>query len=71
MAPQIQKPVICDFQLTPGCSERKGLTDAKWGYLTMVGKEVKFACEECATEIVGRIANDLEGKIRARGDGVA
>lgn len=71
MATTELKTETCDFRLTQPCKDRKGVTDAELGYLTMVGNLPYFACDDCVEELITRIALKLERTLSARGDSVA
>ncbi len=58
----------CDFELTKACRKRNGVTLAEDGYSTTIEGVTRFACDECADEIVSRIAKDLESRISAKRD---
>jgi|GEM_PF-3102786 hypothetical protein len=70
MAPQ-QQLETCDFKLTEACKSRRGITEAKLGYLTTIGTLPRFACDDCAQVIADKIERTLRVKIIERGDRIA
>lgn len=71
MAPPETKTETCDFRLARVCQERWGTTDAKKGFLTMIGDQPRFACDECAEVITDKVEKTLKVRIIQRGDRVA
>lgn len=70
MAPAQLKTETCSFQMTEACKTRRGITEAKRGYLTTVGIKPMFACDECADVITDKIEKTLRVRIIERGDSI-